>query len=242
MILFLAFKQNIHTFGHYQTCPLMLHPKENTFGPHECQLSQYSSTVFEVCIFGIITFIEKCCFFLAAWVLPSVPHQERLRGDRAEHLPPQPGVRRHVLGAGVTHSEETEETEKAVQDHTYCGSTMSLCTDAPTDLFIGIERQWTKQTAQTVATSSQIRGKEVTKPKGSSNNMFTASRLMLGDKIFNFYVPRICSYNILTGLSYVINQHESCINALLCVYGLGFSLYVKCTDKSRLRVCFKKFS
>ncbi len=36
-----------------------------------------------------------------AGVLPGLPHQKGLRGDRAEHLPPQPRVRRHVLGAEV---------------------------------------------------------------------------------------------------------------------------------------------
>ncbi|KAK5847944.1 hypothetical protein PBY51_017032 [Eleginops maclovinus] len=52
---------------------------------------------------------------------------------------------------------------------------MSLCTDAPTDLFIRIKRQWTKQTAKTAARSSQIRGREETQPKGSSKKMFTAN-------------------------------------------------------------------
>jgi len=38
------------------------------------------------------------CFFRSpAGVLPGLPHQEGLRGDRAEHLPPQPRVRSHVL-------------------------------------------------------------------------------------------------------------------------------------------------
>lgn len=89
----------------------------------------------------------------AARVLPSVPHQERLRGDRAEHLPPQPRVRSHVLGFGGALSAEAEEEEKkkmeeAAQDLSCCRSPMSLCTHAPTDLFIRIERQWTKQTAK----------------------------------------------------------------------------------------------
>lgn len=34
---------------------------------------------------------------LSARVLPGVSHQKGLRGDRAEHLPPQPRVRCHVL-------------------------------------------------------------------------------------------------------------------------------------------------
>ena len=40
------------------------------------------------------------CFASTAWVLPGVPHQEGLRRDRAEHLPPQPCVRSHVLTLG----------------------------------------------------------------------------------------------------------------------------------------------
>lgn len=119
-----------------------------------------------------------CCFypwslkgndtflFFAARVLPSVPHQERLRGDRAEHLPPQPRIRSHVLGvAGEAFSGGRGKTEEAPQDLTCCRSPMSLCTDAPTDLFIRIERQWTKQTAKRAAMSSQIRGKRWLSPK-----------------------------------------------------------------------------
>lgn len=40
-------------------------------------------------------------FCFPAGVLPSVPHQEGLRGNRAEHLPSQPRVRSHVLNVGA---------------------------------------------------------------------------------------------------------------------------------------------
>lgn len=39
-------------------------------------------------------FLRPC---LAAGVLPGLSHQEGLRGVRPQHLPPQPGLRRHVL-------------------------------------------------------------------------------------------------------------------------------------------------
>lgn len=44
----------------------------------------------------------------AAWVLPGVPHQEGLRGDRAEHLPPQPRLRSHVLTREAPESDRIE--------------------------------------------------------------------------------------------------------------------------------------
>lgn len=37
------------------------------------------------------------CLVPTARVLPGVPHQEGLRGDRAEHLSPQPRLWSHVL-------------------------------------------------------------------------------------------------------------------------------------------------
>lgn len=46
-----------------------------------------------------------------------------------------------------------------------------------------MKRQRTKQTAKIAAKSSQnSRKEEVTQPKGSSHKMFTASRLIIGDK------------------------------------------------------------
>lgn len=36
-----------------------------------------------------------------AGVLPGLPHQEGLRGDRAEHLSPQPRLWSHVLTPGL---------------------------------------------------------------------------------------------------------------------------------------------
>lgn len=42
--------------------------------------------------------VDKLLFCVSsAGVLPGVPHQKGLRRDRAEHLPPQPRVRSHVL-------------------------------------------------------------------------------------------------------------------------------------------------
>lgn len=50
---------------------------------------------------------ERCLMALtvllsapSARVLPGVSHQERLRGDRTQHLPPQPRLWRHVLDVG----------------------------------------------------------------------------------------------------------------------------------------------
>ena len=61
----------------------------------------------------------------SARVLPSVPHQERLRGDRAEHLPPQPRIRSHVLGVGggARSAEAWRKTggKRRKQDLTSCG-------------------------------------------------------------------------------------------------------------------------
>lgn len=42
----------------------------------------------------------------SARVLPGVSHQERLRGDRPQHLPPQPRLWRHVLDVGGGAEEE----------------------------------------------------------------------------------------------------------------------------------------
>uniref|UniRef100_A0A8C4IWT0 Actin-related protein 3 n=1 Tax=Dicentrarchus labrax TaxID=13489 RepID=A0A8C4IWT0_DICLA len=65
-------------------------------------------------------------------------------------------IQRRPKGEKNKNNKKTEETP---QDLRCCGSPVSLCTDAPTDLFIRIERQWTKQTAKRAATSSHIRGK-----------------------------------------------------------------------------------
>lgn len=187
---------------------------------------------------------DEALLFSAAGILPSVPHQERLRGDRAEHLPPQPCIRSHVLergGRGAHSGGGWGQPEDASHTSHSCGRPTSLRTDALMDLFYSDGATGgTNQPPQTVVTSSPIPGNEVTTPQGSSHKMFTASRFIIVDKIFNFCVPRTCTYTILTELWYVINQHESCMNALLCVYGVGFLLYVKCPDESILRGPFQK--
>lgn len=102
------------------------------------------------------------CVASAARVLPSVPHQERLRGDRAKHLPPQPRFWSHVLGDGE---------KECIQGRPRRGKTKngrcktSRAVQVPPAFarmlrqIICIELQWTKQTARRVAASSQIRGK-----------------------------------------------------------------------------------
>lgn len=104
------------------------------------------------------------CVASAARVLPSVPHQERLRGDRAEHLPPQPRLWSHVLGDRERECiQRRPRREKTKTKNGGCKTSHAV--EVPPAFarmlrqIICIELQWTKQTARRVAASSQIRGK-----------------------------------------------------------------------------------
>lgn len=63
-------------------------------------LMSLRSFVFNVFVFSLLFKYAKCqhiAFSFLAWVLPGMPHQKGLWGDRAQHLSSQPRVRSHVL-------------------------------------------------------------------------------------------------------------------------------------------------
>lgn len=68
------------------------------FSCNSCFPSQHVSVASWYCDSSWNNFVILSFFAPAAGVLPSVPHQEGLRRDRAEHLPPQPRLRCDVVG------------------------------------------------------------------------------------------------------------------------------------------------
>lgn len=174
------------------------------------------------------------CLLSTARVLPGLPHQEGLRRDRAEHLSPQPRVRSHVLGEGegggggrmCVHRRPRVRGRRGAAPHTLWMSHEPLheCSDRP----VHSDKATLDQT-----NSGNVLTKRWLSPK-EAHKVFTASRLIIVDTSLIFCVPRICTSNILTGLQYVINQHESCIDASLCIW-VGFLLnVVGCSEEQEV--------